>query len=834
MSIQSLLVTAWRQTGRDLKSGELSLLAVALLLAVTISTAIGLFGNRLEKGMGRQVAAVLGADLVVQGSQSPEPELKKKAEELGLDQSRTIEFPSVILAGDRLQMVSVKGVENGYPLRGAVRTADQPFAEDKLAKSVPQSGEVWLEPRLFPLLDIKVGDTITLGAKSLRVTQVITLESDRGKGFYSFSPRLMFNIADLGQTQLVQLGSRVVWRNLYAGPEQAVDQFRLWLKDNLTSQYQVLDLTDGNRGLSRSLTRVTGFLSLAAQLAILLSGIAIAMASRRFAQRHYDAVAILRCLGASRQETIVMVCLQLLFILPLIMPLALILGWLLSEGVVHLLADLLPVWLPAADSVPLVEGAVTGIIVLFGFALPPLLKLNGVTPVWVLKKEQALVTPVSAWLIYGLALVSLVCLSWFVTDNLSLTLSITLGAAVLLPFIGVAISAVLWFCTRLLSRQRVNVLWRTALSRLSRQRLLTLAQLLAFSLTLLVMAVALKVRTDLLDHWQEQLPDNIPNFFSLNIQSYDIGPLTEFMETRKISSSQMYPVLRGRLIAINEQPLDNVLNSDQLKDRAVNRELNLTWSNQLPEMNTLIKGRWWSTDEIPEVSVESGLAGRLGLDLGDTLTFNIAGQQLTATITSLRHVEWENFRPNFYMVMPEWALGGYPASWLNSFYLSAEQRFLLNEMIQRFPSLTLIDMDSVINQARQMIQQGVLALEAMLVVLFLAGLLVLWASIATSQDERIRESALLKALGASRSQLQWLQAGEFILLGGLAGLFAALGSELTTWLVFTRVLDLSWTLSPLMWFALPVLGALLVGGAGYLGTFKLIRRSPLQLLNDGG
>lgn len=832
MTFSSLLSTAWRQTHRDLRGGELNLLLVALVLAVTVSTAIGLFGDRLQKGLGRQVAAVLGADLIVQGSRPVDTVIDQKASETGLMHSRTIEFPSVILAGDELQMISAKGVETGYPLRGQVRIADQPFGPDQVTNTIPAPGEAWLEPRLFPLLNISIGDTVTLGEKELRITRAITLESDRGKGFYSFSPRLLFNLADLDDTNLIQPGSRVAWRNLYAGPESALKPFRGWLADNLPKDYRLLDLEDNSRRLNRSLTRVTGFLALASQLAVLLAGIAIAMAARRFARRRYDTVAVLRCLGARRSDILTMAILQLFLILPVAIPPALLLGWLLSEGTVLLLKDLLPAWLPAAGITPILMGAATGIIVLLGFALAPLLRLGDITPLRVLKREPA-PAPASAWIVYSLALISLVSLSWYMTGNLSLTLSLTLGAAAILPLTGLLLSFILRVFSRSFNQRQVTLVWRMAMRRLTRQQSLALAQLLAFSLTLMVMAVAMQVRTDLLNQWQDQLPDDAPNYFSLNIQTTDVGPLAAFMEEREISTSQMYPIIRGRLTAINGQPLNEILDKEQQRHNAVNRELNITWSDTLPETNTLISGDWWSPGEEGEASVESHLAEHLDLSVGDTLSFNFAGRPLTVDVTSLRKVEWENFRPNFYIVMPKATLEDYPATWLNSFHLPQEQRRQLNDMIRSFPSLTLIDMDTVINQARQMIQQGILALEAMLVVLFLAGLLVLWASIETTLVERIKESALLRALGTQGRQLQRLQMGEFLLLGSLSGLLAAIGAELCTWLVFTRVLELSWTPTPLLWLLLPLSGAILIGAAGYLGTLRVVRTSPLRLLREG-
>ncbi len=831
MTLSSLFAIAWRQTRRDLRGGEFNLLLVALVLAVAVSTAIGLFSEQLQKGMGRQVAAVLGADLVVQGSQPIAQSVEKVASDLGIVQVRTIEFPSVIVANDNFQMVSAKGVEAGYPLRGLVRIARSPFGPDKIAEKIPGPGEAWLEPRLFPLLGVTIGDKVSLGEKELIVTRAITLESDRGKGFYSFSPRLLFNLSDLEQTGLVQPGSRVAWRNLYAGPDQKMESFRGWLADYLPEQYRLLDIEESNQGISRSLSRVTGFLALSAQLAVLLAGIAIAMAARRFAHRRYDVIAVFRCMGASRLNVLVITFLQLLFILPFALPPALLTGWLLNQGVITLLSGLLPAWMPSAGVKPLLMGALSGVVILLGFALAPLLQLGKVTPLRVLKKE-AVPTPLSTWFVYSLALISLVSISWYLTGNLSLTLSLTVGTLIFLPLVACCLWGIVWLFSRFLTKRSVALVWRVAIRRLIRQRSVAVAQLLAFSLTLMVMAVALMVRTDLLDQWQEQLPESTPNYFTLNIQPDELNRLSTFLETRKINASQMFPIVRGRLTEINNQPIDQTLDGERRRDPALNRELNLTWSDTLPEMDSLEEGRWWSANSREEVSVEARLAERLGLELGDWLTFSVAGRALKVKVTSLRTVEWENFRPNFYMVMPEAALADYPATWLNSFYLPAEQRHQLNDLIRDFPVLTLIDMDTIIFQARTMISQGVIALEIMLVVLLIAGLLVLWASVSATMGERLEESALLRAFGCQAKQLRKLQAGEFVVLGGLAGTLAAIGSELCTWLIFTRVMNLSWEQEPLVWLFLPVVGVLVISAAGYFSTLSIVRISPLRLLKE--
>ena len=833
MTPSKLATLSWRQTRRDLRAGELNLLIAALMLAVIVSTGVSLLSNQLQITLGRQVTSILGADLVIQGAHPITSEIEQAARDTGIQQVRTIEFPTMLIAGDLFQMVSAKGVEAGYPLRGFIRTATNPFGADQASNTTPAPGEAWLEPRLFSLLDISIGDTITLGNKTLTVTQAITLESDRGKGFYSFSPRLLFNLTDLSETGLVQPGSRVAWRNLYAGSEQAIAQFRALLTDQMTAEYRLLSIEEGNQGISRSLQRVTVFLALSAQLALLLAGIAIAMAAQRFVRRRYDTIAIFRCLGASRKDAVLITALQLLWVLLFILPPALLLGWLLNTGITTILSDLLPTWMPAVDMQSLLTGALSGTVILLGFAIAPLLQLSKVTPLRVLKKE-IIPAPVASGLIYSTAIISLIGIAWYLTGNLLLSVSLTIGTGVVLSLLAFCLLLLYWLFNHVLKDHSVALIWRIAFRHLTRQRSIAIAQLMAFSLTLMVMVVAFQVRTDLVERWQAQLPENAPNYFTLNIQSHERNKLSAFLTTRDINTSQMHPIVRGRLIEINNQPIDHFLNSDQQRDPAVNRALNITWSEKIPTTNKLIAGQWWHANSRDEVSVESGLAERLGLELGDKLTFSIAGKPLTVTITSMRQVEWENFQPNFYIVTPKAALIDYPATWLNSFYLPDEQRQQLNSLIRTFPSLSLIEMNTVINQARTMIEQGTIALEVMLLVLLIAGLLVLWASINSTKDERIQESALLRALGCQSRQLQRLQTGEFIILGSLSGMIAAIGSEFCNWLIFSRVLGLHWQPSPLVWLLLPVTGALLISAAGYIGSLPIVQASPLKLLKASG
>ena len=815
---------------RDWRSGELWLLVLSLLMAVSVSTAIALFSERLQLALGRQVAEVMGADMMIRSPRLLSDTVKQSIAEADLEQATVLEFPSVVMAGEEMQLVSAKAVTNNYPLRGHLRIADQPFAADRQSQETPAPGEAWLEPRLFPLLGVDIGDTVQLGETELVITKAITLETDRGSTFYSLSPRLMFSLKDLEKTNVIQPGSRVKWKTLLAGDKAQLDRFRNNTEQKLAPSER-LSMAEGDReDLRNSVVRLKQFLGLGSMAAILLAGIAVAMSSRRFAERRFDAIAVMRCLGARQNQVMGLLIGELLLVAVLVAVPGVALGWLLQAGAVKLLAGVLPAWLPQPGVMPMLLGGCTGVITLAGFGLAPLLRLQQVTPLRVLRRDLT-PAPAATWAVYGFSLSAMILLLWYHTGQLMMTLGITLAGAAVLLLIMLTVRLYLNFAKKRLSQRAMPLYLRLGLKRLLHEQSNTSAQLIAFSLTFMAMAIVLLLRTDLLERWQQQLPEETPNYFALNIQPAEVESFRDFLSSNAIDSSQLYPIIRGRLTEINDRPAREAVPEDQKDHNSLNRELSLTWSAKLPEQNTLLEGEWWQPGDTAEVSVEMGIVEHLGVGIGDKLTFTISGQKVTAVVTSLRQAQWESFRPNFYMILPEQALKDLPATWLNSFYLSADERLVLNDLVTQFPTLTLLDLDAVIGQVQAMLQQSTLAVEAMLVALLLAGLLVLAASIESSLDERLHEGALIRSLGGSRKQLMTLQIGEFIALGGLSGLIAAIGTEFCSWWLNTRVFELPWQPVIWLWLALPAFGALLIGFAGWLGVRRVIRQSPMTVLN---
>lgn len=820
---------SWRFLLRDARSGELWLLVISMLMAVMLSTAIALFSERLQLSLGRQVAEVLGGDMLIRSPRPVDENILKKAQQEGLQISSSVEFPSVVMAGDEMQLVSAKAVQNNYPLRGHVRTALQPFGEDKIADAAPKPGEAWLEPRLFSLLGVEPGDTLILGEAEFTVSKAITLETDRGGNFYSFSPRLMFNMNDLDRTGIIQPGSRVSWRTLLAGELKLLQSFRQWAEDRLSESERLTMAEDSRRDLRHSVARLKQFLGLASIAAILLAGIAVAMATRRFAERRFDSTAVMRCLGAGRKMVLHILAGELFLIAFLVAIPGVLLGWGLQAFIVHLLQGVLPDWLPQAGIIPMLVGGATGIIVLGGFGLAPLLSLQEVSPLRVLRRELT-PAPASSWLVYCLSLSAMILLLWYHTGELLMTFGLAGTAAIVLVIINQGLQLLL---SRLGNQEKLKSLplhVRLGLSRIVKQKGKTTAQLLAFSLTFMAMAIITLLRTDLLDRWKQELPDETPNYFALNIQPSEVEGYREFLDSQQVDSSQLYPIVRGRLVKINGEDVREAVSKDGEHHNSLRRELNLTWSDELPEGNSLLNGYWWQSPNDQGVSVEQELAEHLGLKLDDELTFLVSGNEFTQKITSIRTVQWESFQPNFYMIFPPGVLKEMPATWLNSFYLSPDNKLVVNELIKEFPTMTLLDLDAVINQVRNMLDQSSVAIEVMLIALIIAGLLVMSSVIESSIDERLQEGALIRSLGGTKRQLLTIQVGEFILFGTLSGLLAAMGTELCSYWLNSRVFELDWQPSLWLWITLPLSGAILLGVSGWLGIRRVISQSPSMVL----
>jgi putative ABC transport system permease protein len=826
-----LLSLATRQLLRDARAGELRVLFFALLVAVAASTAIGYFSARLNDGMLMRATEFLGADLLLSGSSPAAPEQINRGKQLGLDHSQVVEFSSVIASDADIQLASVKAADNAYPLRGQLKSAAAPYAAEQAGPG-PQPGEAWAEARLFAALELSVGDTIEVGSKNLILSRVLTYEPDRAGDFYSLTPRVLMHLDDLAATGVVQPGSRVRYRELWRGTPEALGAYRQAVSTNLAANQRLEDARDGNRQIGSALGRAERYLNLASLAAVLLAGVAVALSAARFAARRFDASALLRCLGLSRNQALGLFSLQLALLGLGASLIGALLGWLAQHGLFYLLQGLLPAQIPAGSFWPALAGIATGLVALAGFALPPLAALGRVPPLRVLRRDL-LPVPASSWLVYGAALFALGLIMWRLSLDLQLTFALLGGGLVAALLLGGLLLLGLQSLRRLLARASLH--WRLGLGQLLRHPLAAAGQALAFGLILLAMALIALLRGELLDTWQDQLPEQAPNHFALNVLPADKDAFAARLAELSPHPAPLYPVVPGRLTMINGEPVRQIVSKESQGERAVRRDLSLTWAADLPEGNQLLAGTWWSastTDDLPGVSVESELAESLQLELGDRLRFNVGGLDRDARVSNLREVDWNSFQPNFYMIFEPGTLQDLPVTYLTSFYLPAQQERRLVELSRAFPAVTLLQVEALLAQLRSILAQVTLAIEFVLLFVLAAGLAVLFAGLQATLDERIRQGALLRALGAERTLLVKARRTEFALLGAISGLLAAIGCELISFLLYRFAFDLAWHAHPWL-LLLPLIGALLVGGAGVLGTRRALNVSPLTVLREG-
>lgn len=826
-----LFSLAARQLLRDARAGELRVLFFALLVAVAASSAIGYFSARLNDAMLLRASEFLAADLRLSGSTPASQEQIDAGLKLGLDHAQAVEFSSVVAAQDGIQLASVKAANSLYPLRGELRSAAEPYAREEVGPG-PRPGEAWAEARLMVALNLKIGDELEIGAKTLRLSRVLTYDPDTAGDFYSLTPRVLMHLDDLAATEVVQPGSRVRFRELWRGDADALAAYRQAVEAGLEPNQRLEDARDGNRQVGGALGRAERYLNLASLAAVLLAGVAVALSAARFAARRFDASALLRCLALSRREALALFGLQLALLGLLASVLGALLGWAGQHVLFHLLRGLIPDDLPPADLWPALAGMATGLVALAGFALPPLAALGRVPPLRVLRRDM-LPVPASSWLVYGAALVALGLIMWRLSLDLKLTLALLGGGLLAALVLGGLLLIGLQSLRRLL--QRAALPWRLGLGQLLRHPLAAAGQSLAFGLILLAMALIALLRGELLDTWQDQLPDDAPNHFALNVLPAERDAFAARLAELSPHPAPLYPVVPGRLIMINDEPVRQLVTKESRGERAIQRDLSLTWAKDLPTDNLITAGSWWGNapaGELPGVSVEAELAESLQLQLGDRLRFNVGGIEREAQVTSLRQVDWDSFQPNFYMIFEPQTLQDLPATYLTSFYLPPGQDAELIKLSRAFPSVTLLQVDALLAQLRSILAQVTLAIEYVLLFVLAAGITVLLAGLQATLDERIRQGALLRALGAERKLLISARRAEFGLLGAAAGLLAALGCELVSFLLYRYAFDMSWQPHPWL-LLLPLIGALLIGLAGVLGTRRALNASPLSVLREG-
>ena len=819
---------ALRLFAREWRAGEMTLIFSALLVAVAAITTVSFFTDRVRQGLNAQANQLLAADLVLISDHPLPAQFASQAAASGLKLARTLAFPSMVVRGERNQLAEVKGVSPGYPLRGALSVSRALFGPAEVVHTGPQPGTAWADARLMQALDLKVGDTLTLGQAALTLTRVIVNEPDRAGDFFNIAPRLMVAMDDIARTRLVQPGSRVGYRLLIAGNARQVAAYRAWVAPRLSHGERVEGVSDARPEIRSALDRAQHYLGLAALVSTMLAAVAIALASRQFVARHLDSCAMLRCLGASQAAILRLYLIQFV-LLGLIGGVA---GSLAGYGgqavLAALLRDRIVSDLSAPSLWPMAEGLSIGLLLLLAFVLPPLMQLRRVPTLRVLRRELGLPRQGSVvGYMLGAALVAAMLIYR--------AGEVKLGLYVLAGLLGVVLGGLILGACLLyglgLVRRRVRGVWFYGLANLGRRRAASLAQILGFALGLMALLLLTLVRGDLLASWQSSLPPDAPNRFVINIQPDQLPRLQEFFRSENLATPTFYPMVRGRLVAINARPVRAQDYTEERARRLVEREFNLSWADQPRSDNPLTAGHWWrATDAPDQFSVEQGLAQILGIKLGDRLTYDIAGVPVSGRVTSLRKVEWDSMRVNFFVIAPPALLQAQPASYITSFHLPAGHAATLNRLIREFPNFTVIDVAAIMEEVRAIMARVSDAVSFVFLFTLLAGLVVLYAAVLATRDERLYEAAVMRALGARSRQLAAAQWIEFAALGMISGLLAATGASATAFVLAQQVLHLPFVFNPWVWGIGVSGGAVGITAAGLMATRKVLRTPPLNVL----
>jgi len=820
-----------RALRREWRAGELRVLAAALVIAVTSITSVGFFTDRVQGAMELRAAELLAADQVVASTRPAPAAWEREARERGLASVRYANFPSVVLHGDRPQLVDVKAVADGYPLRGRVRVSDRPYGPEQETGDIPAPGTLWADARLMGTLGLETGARLQLGAKPFTVAKVIAYEPDRGGDLIAFAPRLLMNHADLADTRLLVPGSRVSYRLLLAGSPDALAGFRAWLEPRLAEGERLIGVRDARPELKVALDRAGQFLGLAALVSVVLAGVAVTTAAQRYSARHLDDAAVMRCLGADQSFLSRLHLFKMLWLGLLASLAGCLLGYVAQEVLAQLSRGVFALPLPAPSLRPLAIGIATGLILLLGFALPALIRLKHVPPARVLRRDLG-VMPVSTLTVYGAALAAITGLLLWQSADIKLTALVLAGSAVTLVVLAIVATGLVRALGAL--RGRVGIAWRYGFANIARRARSSVVQILAFGLGIMVLLLLSIVRADLLQSWKQQLPADAPNQFLINIQPVQVEPLQAFFAAQSLQGATLHAMVRARLIGINGRSVSPDDYAEDRTKRLVEREFNMSWAERLQDDNRVVTGEWWGEAARGQrlVSVEKGLADRLGLKLGDTMAWRIADREITLTIASVRTVEWDTFRANFFVLTPPGVLEDFPATFMTSFHLPPDSRDTLAQLVRRFPNVTVIDVDAIMRQVRDIMDRVNLSVEYVFLFTLLAGLTVLYSAIQSTQDERLYESALLRTLGASRRHVLKGLLAEFGALGLLAGILAAFAASAAGLVLARQVFELDYLVNPWLWVVGLAGGAVGVGLFGILGARFVLNRPPLASLRE--
>lgn len=851
MPLAQLLVQSLRDLFRQARHPSIRLLFISLVMAVVSITTIMLVSDMLKRSLTNSATQFIAGDRQLVSPRVLDAQWLAYADQLGLQRAKSIEFSSMLYANDQFQLVSVKAVDQKYPLKGDLLVEVAPGKRVSLNKG-PESEHVWMHKRLFSLFQISAGDLVSLGEMDFVVNHELAQEPDAGFQLAALAPRVLMRSDDVEKTGVIQPGSRVTWRYYFAGSDASIELYEKWLLPKLDPSQKWQGVKEGRPAIQDALEKTETYLLLGGSLAVLLACIAVAMASRQFALGQIDSVAIMKTLGVRSANIIAHYAIQVLFLGILASFIGLVFGGAIAYILQSVLSALMPelewpIWsMQSAKVLSLALGTV--FVSLIGFALPQFIQLRKISPMRVLRQEKMNAMAWS-WQSALIAILAIFTLLYGYSQNLILVAGLLFS--VLALFVVLIFCA--WLLYQLFGRKiipylKVGSVFRQAILNLLRRPWHTLVQLGVFSMTLLLFCIIFIARGSLVDNWQGQLPENAPNHFLLNVSPVDLSNLEEALQAKNIETNELYPMVRGRLSHINNLPVKVAVTKDVA---ALNRELNLTWSNRLPEDNKIIEGAWWkpktanvnlikdktwvddsivSSSKDLKVSVEEKLAGKLGLSLGDRLQFSIGGEDLIAAVSSIRSVQWDSMRPNFYMMFDEGNLARFPSTYITSFYIPKEQKHLLNDLGKEFPTVSILELDQLVDKLRGIVYQVSQMVEMILVFTVIAALLVISALIHASMNERTREAALMRTLGVKARYISLVQSIEFGLMGWVAAWLGLMCAEIVMWGIQLKLFDFVYTPHYRLWFYLPMISMAVIGTVSYLHIRHVPRTSPMVIL----
>jgi putative ABC transport system permease protein len=827
---RSLLRLSWRQLRRDLASGELRVLFAALMLAVLAVTAVGFVTDRATRALAVEANRLLGGDAVLRSDNDLSAALRAAADDPRLSRSEIRSFNSMLRSAGGFKLGEVRALGAGYPLRGEYRLIDASGSE-RDHRGAPEAGRAWLSRAGADALGVRIGERIHLGSREFVLDALVAQEPDAVLDYFNTAPKVFIALDDLESTGLVQPGARIVHRLVVAGPEAAVRGFVDAVKPQLGRGQRLETAADARPEVRSALDRADRFLGLAALVSVVLASIAVAMAARRHSARHLDDAAVLRCLGASQRDIATLHLLAMILLTVLAAAVGIALAFALQWFAGGSLERTLGIAVPPAGPIPALYGAAVGFTVLLSFALPPVLALRRVPALRVLRRDLPLVEP-SALLTSLIGLGGLVALLWWKSGSAELAGSL-LGGLVLAFLALAALAALLLFALRRV-RRRLRGAWRYGLANLSRRAGSSLAQIAALGLGLTVLLLLGLVRSDLLARWREAIPENAPNQFVVNIQQDQLDDVRALLAERQLPDATLFPMVRGRLVAVNGQAVsgEDYAERGERARRLADREFNLSAATRFGDDNVATDGRLWTAADADQAqwSVEEGFARSLGWRIGDIVAFDIGGQRIEAPITSLRKVDWESFRPNFFVLGTPATIAKLPASYITSLHVPETKRSVVTALVERFPNLSVIDIGAVLAQVKGTVEQVTEVVELVFLFTLAAGVLVLVAAIHASQDERLREGTVMRVLGARRGQLRLAQLSEFLVIGLIAATVAVVAANGIAASIATQVFDLPWTPNLALSLRVAGLGLGLVVLAGWWTTRRTVAAPPADTL----